>query len=114
VTAGENLLTAHPDVNAIFVACGPAAAGVDQAAKKAGVDFSKLVIVGFDANPGELDSIKAGEESGTIAQHQAAMGGEGVRLAALAARGETVPTEDKDLDTGFTVVTKDNVSQFAP
>jgi simple sugar transport system substrate-binding protein len=112
VAAGENLLTAHPDVNAIFVACGPAAVGVNQAAKAAGVDFSKLIIVGFDAAPGELEAIKAGEETATIAQHQSAMGGEALRLAAMAARGETLPTAD--LDTGVVIVTKENVSQFLP
>lgn len=112
VSAGENLLTSNPDVDAIFVACGPAAVGVGQAIKNGGADFADVILVGFDAAPGELESIKAGLQSATIAQHQAEMGAEAVRLAAMAARGEALPTTD--LDTGVVVVTKDNVASFAP
>src|SRR5665647_3651514 len=56
VTAGEDLLTAHPDVDAIFAACGGAAVGVAQSIRAAGRSWDSIVLVGFGAAPEELAS----------------------------------------------------------
>lgn len=110
VTAAEDLLTAHPDVDAVFVACGEATVGAGQAIRMAGRDWGSIVLVGFDAAPDELASVKAGEERATIAQDQAAMGGKSLEAAVRAARGEAV--EETDVDPGVQVVTQENVDQF--
>jgi len=112
VKAVENLTTAHPDVNAIFVACGPAAVGAGQAMRNLGMDFGEVLLVGYDAAPGEIDSIKAGEQAATVAQRQARMGGLSVEIAAMAARGETIA--ESSIDTGALVVTSANVQEYAP
>ena len=62
VSAAEDLLTAHPDVTAIYSACGPPATGAVQALDNAGVKPEDIVLVGFDASPDEVADIKAGKE----------------------------------------------------
>jgi len=110
LNAAQDLLTAHPDVNAIYGACGPPIIGALQAIKSAGKKPGEIVVVGFDAAPDELVAIKAGEEAASIAQFPAKMGSLGIETAVKAARGETV---SPNVDTGTAVVTKDNVAQFS-
>jgi ABC-type sugar transport system substrate-binding protein len=107
LNAAQDLLTAHPDIAAIYGACGPPILGALQAIKAAN---KKLIVVGFDAAPGELDAIKAGDEAGSVAQFPAKMGSLGIETAVAAARGQTVQAT---VDTGTAMVTKDNVAQFS-
>jgi simple sugar transport system substrate-binding protein len=110
LNAAQDLLTAHPDVAAIYGACGPPIIGALQAIKAAGKQPGEIVVVGFDASPDELAAIKAGDEAASIAQFPAKMGSLGIETAVAAARGETVKPL---IDTGTEVVTKDNVAQFS-
>ena len=55
LNAAQDLLTAHPDVTAIYGACGPPIIGALQAIKAAGKKPGEIVVVGFDAAPDELD-----------------------------------------------------------
>ena len=57
VSVAEDLLTAHPDLKAIYAACGPPAVGATQAIENAGIANDAIVMVGFDACCGELDKI---------------------------------------------------------
>jgi simple sugar transport system substrate-binding protein len=109
VSAVEDLLTAHDDLDGIFTACGEPAVGGLQAVKGAGLKPDDLVYVGFDATKDELTAIEGGDEDGSVAQFPEKMGEEAVKAAAAAARGETV---GQVIDTGSEVVTKDNVAQF--
>jgi simple sugar transport system substrate-binding protein len=110
LNAAQDLLTAHPDVTAIYGACGPPIIGALQAIKAAGKKPGEIIVVGFDAAPDELTAIKAGEEAGSVAQFPAKMGSLGIETAVAAARGEPVQA---NVDTGTEMVTKDNVSQFS-
>lgn len=110
VRAAEDLLSANPDLQAMFVACGPAAVGAQNAVRSANLNWNEFVLVGFDAAPGELSSIAALEQRATIAQDQAAMGGDSVRAAIMAVLGE--PIEERVIDPGVQVVTSDNVNEF--
>ena len=105
-SVAENLLTANPNLKAIFCTNDEMALGALNAAKAAG---KTLVIVGFDASPNALDSIAAGELSGSIAQFPKKIGELGVLTAAAVARGEKV---DAFVNTGVDVVTIDNVASF--
>jgi ribose transport system substrate-binding protein len=109
VTAAADLLSAHPDVDAIYGACGPPMLGAIQAAKKA-KRGSNLTLVGFDALPDEVKQIQAGSETASVAQFPAKMGELGMGTLLKAVQGEAVPA---NVDTGTAVVTKDNASQFA-
>ena len=110
LNAAQDLLTAHPDVTAIYGACGPPIIGALQAIKAAGKKPGAILVVGFDAAPDELAAIKAGDEAGSVAQFPAKMGSLGIDTAVKAAKGETVPA---NVDTGTEMVTKDNVAQFS-
>ncbi|NTU80578.1 MAG: sugar ABC transporter substrate-binding protein [Chloroflexales bacterium] len=106
-SVAENLLTANPDLKAIYATNDEMALGALQAAQAAG--RSDLIIIGFDASPDALTSIADGGMTGSIAQFPDKIGMLGVQTAAAVARGETV---EAFVNTGVELVTKENVAQF--
>jgi len=109
VTVAEDILTANPDLKAIYAACGPPAVGATQAIANAGIANDDIVMVGFDACCGELDKIVSGQEDATVAQFPAKMGELGVDSLVKAIRGEKV---ESLVDTGAGLVTADNVKDY--
>lgn len=109
VAAAEDLLTANPDVDAIYAACGPPVLGAIEAINNAGIAPDDIVVVGFDALGDELEQIKAGNEDATIAQFPPKMGELGMETLYGVVTGETV---EPNVDTGTAVVTADNVGDF--
>jgi ABC-type sugar transport system substrate-binding protein len=107
--AAQDILTANPNVAAIYGACGPPITGALQAIKAANKKPGAITVVGFDASPDELTAIANGEQAASVAQFPAKMGSLGIETAVAAARGEQVSA---NVDTGTEIVTKDNVSQF--
>jgi ABC-type sugar transport system substrate-binding protein len=107
LSAAQDILTAHPDVAVIYGACGPPILGALQALKSA--NKSKVIVVGFDADPGQAAAIIAGQELGSVAQFPAKMGSLGIQTAVDAAEGKTVSA---NVDTGTEVVTAANAAQF--
>ena len=61
--AAQTILTANPDLKAIYSACGPPAMGALQAIKRANLGPDDLITVGFDALPDEVAEIKKGNET---------------------------------------------------
>jgi len=106
--AAQDILTANPDIDGIYAACGPPLLGALEAVDAAGLT-GKLITVGFDASPDELAAIAAGTESGSVAQFPDKMGSMGVQAAFDAVNGDDVPPS---IDTGTEMVTKDNVADF--
>jgi simple sugar transport system substrate-binding protein len=107
LNAAQDILTANPDVTAIYGACGPPIIGATEAAKSAG---SKVLLVGFDAGPDEVAAIVAGTQLASVAQFPAKMGSEGAQAALDAiTAGKTVAA---NIDTGTAMVTKDNAADF--
>lgn len=109
VTVAEDILTANPDLKAIYAACGPPAVGATQAIANAGIANDDIVMVGFDACCGELDKIVSGQEDATVAQFPAKMGELGVDSLVKAIRGEKV---ESLVDTGAGLVTAENVKDY--
>jgi ABC-type sugar transport system substrate-binding protein len=109
LNAAQDLLTANPGLTAIYGACGPPIIGALQAIKGVGKKSGSITVVGFDASPDELKAIKAGDQTGSVAQFPAKMGSLGIETAVAAARGEQVKAS---IDTGTEMVTKENVSSF--
>ena len=108
LNAAQDILTANPDVEAIYAACGPPLLGAHEAIKSAGLE-GMLVTIGFDALPDEVAAIIAGTQTGSVAQFPAKMGSLGVQAAFDAVMGETLPPL---IDTGTAMVTKDNAADF--
>jgi ribose transport system substrate-binding protein len=100
-------LAKHPDLAGIFATnlfgAEGAASGLRQAGK-----LGKVKIVGFDAGPKQVEDLKQGTVQALIAQQPAEIGKQGVEQAIAALKGDT--TKPK-IGTGFTVITKDNLSQ---
>ena len=107
--ATQTMLTANQNLTAIYSACGPPALGAIQSIKNAGIEPGKIILIGFDASPGEIAAIKAGTETGSVAQFPAKIGSLGIATLYKAVLGKTVP---KKVDTGTAFVTKANASKF--
>jgi ribose transport system substrate-binding protein len=106
-TVMENILTANPDVSAVFATNDLMALGAMEAIKAA--KKTGIVVVGFDANPDAATSILAGEMTASVAQSPANMGKFGVENALKAIKGETIP---KLIDTGTLMVDRSNADKF--
>ena len=109
ISVAEDLLTANPDLKAIYAACGPPAAGAAQAIENAGIANDAIVLVGFDFCCGEEEALKAGVEDATVAQFPAKMAELGVDALVRAIGGEDVPSL---IDSGAALVTPENMAEF--
>lgn len=109
INVAQDLLTANPDLKAIYSACGPPAAGAARAIENAGIANDAIVLVGFDFCCGEAEALAAGTEDATVAQFPAKMAELGVDALVKAIRGEQV---ESLIDSGAALVTKDNMADF--
>jgi simple sugar transport system substrate-binding protein len=109
ISVAEDLLTANPDLKAIYSACGPPAAGAARAITNAGIANDDIILVGFDFCCGEAEALAAGTEDATVAQFPTKMAELGVDGLVRAIRGEQVETL---IDSGAALVTKENMSDF--
>ena len=98
----ENMLTAHPDIQAVFCANDNMAIGAVQAVQQAG--RSDIIIIGFDAEQVALDAIEQGTMYGTIQQQPALMGELGVENALKYLKGEPI---EPVIGAPVALVTKD-------
>ncbi len=101
----EDILTAHPDLDAIFAANEPGVLGAAEAVRQAG-KAGDVVIVGWDASPEEIQGVRDGVISALVVQNPFKMGYDGVNAAVKIVRqGAQVQGQD----TGATIVTKNNL-----
>jgi simple sugar transport system substrate-binding protein len=109
LSGAEDLLTANPELKAIYAACGPPAAGAAQAIRNAGIAPESIVLVGFDFCCGEAEALTDGIEDATVAQFPSKMAELGVDALVMAIRGEQV---ESLIDSGAALVTKENMADF--
>jgi ABC-type sugar transport system substrate-binding protein len=105
----QTILTANPDLKALYAACGPPAVGADQALDNAHVDAVSFVMVGYDAQPDEVALIVKGRENGSVAQFPFNIGYLGMKTLWNVVQGKKVA---KNVDTGTALVTKANAKKF--
>src|SRR3712207_535484 len=74
----EDILTANPDLNAIFAANEPGVLGAAEAVRQAG-KAGEIVIVGWDASPEEIQGVRDGVISALVVQNPFKMGYDGAR-----------------------------------
>jgi ribose transport system substrate-binding protein len=84
----ENLLQAHPDVDAIFAQNDEMALG---AVKAVAGQSRKILVVGFDGTPDGMMAVRSGSLYATVAQQAAAIGSIGIEMADKIAKGQSVP-----------------------
>ncbi|WP_338564923.1 ribose ABC transporter substrate-binding protein RbsB [Erwinia sp. E_sp_W01_6] len=75
----QNLLTAHPDVQAVFAQNDEMALGAMRALQTAGK--SDVVVVGFDGTPDGMKAVEGGKLAATVAQQPEQIGMIGVQTA---------------------------------
>jgi simple sugar transport system substrate-binding protein len=103
--AAQTMLTANPNLTAIYSACGPPALGAIQSIKNAGIKPGGIILVGFDGLSDEVKAVKAGTESATVAQHPDKIGSLGIATLYSAVLGKAVT---KNVDTGTSLITPGN------
>jgi ABC-type sugar transport system substrate-binding protein len=109
VKATEDLLTANPDIKALFGACDGPTVGGTLAIENAGIAPGAITVVGFDGQPEALAAIAAGKMLATVVQFPAHIGEYGVETLYKALKGETVPAF---VDTGTGLANKDNLAEY--
>ncbi|MFN7923461.1 MAG: substrate-binding domain-containing protein [Bryobacteraceae bacterium] len=93
LTVTENMLTAHPELDALFASNESSTVGASQAVKQR---KATVKLVGFDWSPGLLDDLRSGVIDSLIVQHPFKMGEESVKAAVAKLRGGSV-TKMNDL-----------------
>ncbi|MFL5990724.1 MAG: ABC transporter substrate-binding protein [Rubrobacteraceae bacterium] len=102
----EDILTAHPNLDAIFAANEPGVLGAAEAVRQDG-KAGDIVIIGWDASSEEVQGVDDGVISALVVQNPFKMGYDGTNAAVKIIReGAKVQSED----TGSTIVTKDNLN----
>lgn len=87
----QNLLTAHPDVQAVFAQNDEMALGALRALQTAGKN--DVLVVGFDGTNDGIKAVEGGKLGATVAQMADQIGVIGVVTADKALKGETVPAQ---------------------
>ena len=105
----QNLLQAHPEIDAIFAANDEMALGAVEAVDAA-QRLGDVVVIGFDAIPDALDNIRAGRLLGSVAQFPSEMGRLGVAYAVALLRDGVQPPSE--VLTKVELIDRDNVDEF--
>ena len=103
----QNMLQAHPDIDAVFAASDLMALGAIEAIAAAG-KTGKIRVVGFDALDDAKKAIAAGTMEASVAQFPSEMGKIAVESAVKAMHGERLPP---DIVVNLAMVTKDSLSR---
>ncbi|GGA46285.1 ribose ABC transporter substrate-binding protein RbsB [Paenibacillus physcomitrellae] len=97
----ENLLQAHPDVQAVFAQNDEMALGAIEAIRSSGKD---IPVIGFDGSDDALKAIKDGKLTATVAQQPELIGQMAVQAARDVLQGKTV---EKSIPAPLKLVTKE-------
>ena len=108
MTVMENILTAHPDLKAVFATNDQMALGAMEAVEARGLS-GKIAIVGFDATQEAVRAIQEGKMSASVAQRPAEMGRRSVQAALDLIDGKKV---EPRIDTGTELVTRENAGSY--
>ena len=103
----QSVLLAHPDLAGAFGVDTPTAHGCAIGIRNAGM-AGKVVLVGFDAQPLEVEDLEAGLISMLVAQAPFAMGYLGIQFAYDYLEG-FLTSFPGNFTTGFYVITPENV-----
>ena len=101
----SSALQKDPDIVGVFAANLFAAEGTATGVRQAG-KTATVKIVGFDAGPNQIKALREGTVQALVAQQPGLIGQYGVDMAVAALDGGQVTPK---VQTGFTVITKDNL-----
>jgi methyl-galactoside transport system substrate-binding protein len=104
----EQWLELYPDTIELVLSNNDDMAMAAARAAKGNAAYAKTIFVGFDGIQSACNAILAGEETMSVAQEAYDMGYKAVEAAVKAVNGETL---EKFIDSGCSVVTKDNAQE---
>ena len=108
LTAAENLMTANPDMNALYATGEPALVGAISAVTSQ-QGTGKVKVFGWDLTAQAIKGIDEGWIVAVVQQDPFQEGVAGVETVLKIKKGETV---NPSMDIPVTIVTKDNVDKF--
>ncbi len=108
LSAAENLITANPNLNAIYATGEPALVGAIAAVESQGKQDS-VKIFGWDLTAQAIDGIDAGFVTAVVQQDPAAMGAAAVEALETIRTGGTV---EASISVPIEIVTKENVDPY--
>ncbi len=109
MSAAESLMTANPDLTAIYATGEPALLGAVAAVESQGRQ-ADVKIVGWDLTASAIKGIDAGYVVGVVQQDPAGMGAAAVEAAFEAITNK--PTSTQTIAVPITIVTKENVEPY--
>ena len=105
LSVAEDILTANPDLAGIFASNETSTVGSVNAIRQRHL-AGKVILVGFDASPDLVRSIKEGGIDSLVLQDPFKMGYEGVKTIVDKLAGKT---PERRIDTGVKLITKENM-----
>ena len=108
MSVAETLMTANPDLDAIYATGEPALIGAIRAVESQG-RTGKVKIVGWDLSPAAIKGLDGGYVVGVVQQDPSLMGAAAVDALVTLHNGGTVP---KQINTKLTIVTKASVDPY--
>ncbi|TDL78276.1 sugar ABC transporter substrate-binding protein [Palleronia sediminis] len=108
LSAAENLITANPDLDAIYATGEPALLGAVAAVESQGKQDS-IKVFGWDLTAQAIAGIDAGFVAAVIQQDPSQMGAEAIRALNTLAEGGEI---DAQIAVPVTIVTSENVDEF--
>jgi ribose transport system substrate-binding protein len=108
LAAAENLITANPDLTAIYATGEPALLGAVAAIESQGKQ-GQVKLVGWDLTASAIKGIDGGYVVGVVQQDPAGMGAAAVDALVKIHGGGTV---EKSISVPITIVTKENVEPY--
>jgi ribose transport system substrate-binding protein len=108
LTASENLMTANPDMTAIYATGEPALVGAISAVASQNMK-EKVKVFGWDLTAQAIKGIDEGWIAAVVQQDPYKEGEAGVNTILALKKGEKV---EPNIDIPVTIVTKENVDQF--
>lgn len=108
LTAAENLITANPDLTAIYATGEPALVGAIAAVESQGKQNS-IKIFGWDLSPEAISGIDKGYVVAVVQQDPTKMGEDAIKALATLSNGGKV---DSNIYVPVTIVTKKNVDPY--
>jgi ribose transport system substrate-binding protein len=109
MSAAESLMTANPDLTAIYATGEPALLGAVAAVESQGRQ-GDVKVVGWDLTASAINGIDAGYVVGVVQQDPAGMGAAAVEAAFKALTSKPAATET--IAVPITIVTKENVEPY--
>lgn len=114
--AGQDMLSANPDLRVIYAANDSSAIGVQRAMETAGKSVADgFILIGFDGSDAAQDLIEQGLMSATVAQDPYGQGVRAVETVLALINGEDPGYDDADAKTilfPIELVTADNLADF--